>query len=403
MQTSISKVERLGMWGSDHMPFWPKQVMLCRNRLFQLRECRCAVTNRWEWSTTPSSLFFEKNGACQVPLQDIWQRTSCHNSIFQRMEARAEKYRSTSESAYWSQRIRVLYDHQKVNLAASKVSGILIKVQLCDQLPKWQKNNKANVFTRKPNKQPTNNEDERRKHSVYVLLLPNWINYEAELQPIDKNLGEVLGKVQTNSEAVSNASEETSTLLERVTESNQNNKLCNKICLYFTNPKRLEKLEVYLKSLKMENGLLMRRNWLWVANKGQLQLEVIKKTHNQLAVGHPGMKKMLEIAWYHYYWLGIKKMIKWFIRNCHVCKQAKAVRDTYHGLLQPLLVPKQAWINIIMDFVVGLPKCKVYEQIYNAILMVINQLSKKRYYIPCSEEDNRTSAKVTTNLFLQDI
>ena len=51
-------------------------------------------------------------------------------------------------------------------------------------------------------------------------------------------------------------------LPEQVMESNQNNKLCNKICLYFANPKKLEKLEVYLKGLRVEGELLMKRHWL---------------------------------------------------------------------------------------------------------------------------------------------
>ena len=50
-----------------------------------------------------------------------------------------------------------------------------------------------------------------------------------------------------------------------------------------------------------------------------------------------------------------------------------------------------------------LPRCEAYRQIYDAILMVINQLSKERYYIPCSEEDKRTFAKATTDLFLWDV
>ena len=56
-----------------------------------------------------------------------------------------------------------------------------------------------------------------------------------------------------------------------------------------------------------------------------------------------------------------------------------------------------------MDFVVGLPKCKAYGQFYDAILIVIDRLSKKRHYIPCLEEDERTSAKATADLFLQDV
>ena len=162
---------------------------------------------------------------------------------------------------------------------------------------------------RKPNKWPTNNEDEWRKHSVRVLLPPNQINYEAELQLINKDHGEVPGKVWADSEAVSDASEETSTLPEQVTESNQNNKLCNKICSYLANSKGLEKPEAYFKGLRVENGLLMKGNWLWVAKESHLQLEVINKIHNQLAVGHPGMERTLRTAQHHYYWPSMKEMI----------------------------------------------------------------------------------------------
>ena len=115
------------------------------------------------------------------------------------------------------------------------------------------------------------------------------------------------------------------------------------------------------------------------------------------------MKKTLKMAQHHYYWPGMKEMIQQFIRNCHVCKQVKAARNTYHGLLQLLPVLERAWTNITMDFVVGLLKCKAYGQIYDAIFMVINWLSKERYYIPCSKEDNRTSAEATADLFLQDV
>ena len=99
----------------------------------------------------------------------------------------------------------------------------------------------------------------------------------------------------------------------------------------------------------------------------------------------------------------MKEMIQRFIRNCHVYKRAKAARDTYYGLLQPLPMPEQVWMDITMDFVIGLPKCKAYGQIYDAILIVIDRLSKERYYIPCSEEDERTSTEATADLFLWDV
>ena len=260
-----------------------------------------------------------------------------------------------------------------------------------------KKNDKANALTQKSNKRPTEDKDKQRQHCMRVLLPSNWIDHEIELQPIEEN-----NKDHANW-ADLKTSEKTSTLPEQVMEFNQNNKLCSKIRLYLANPKGLDKPKVYLKSLRVENELLMKGSWLWVADKGQLQLEFIKEIHDQSAVGHPGTERTLEMTQRHYYWPGIKEMIQQFICNCHVCKQAKAARDTYHSLLQPLPVPEQAWMDIIMDFVVGLPKCKVYRQIYDAILMVIDWLSKERHYISCFEEDERTSAKATADLFLQDI
>ena len=77
-----------------------------------------------------------------------------------------------------------------------------------------KKNDKADTLTRKPNEQPTNDEDKQRKYSVRMLLPPNRIDHEVELQPIDKDHSKVSDEVWADSEAVSDASEETSILPE---------------------------------------------------------------------------------------------------------------------------------------------------------------------------------------------
>ena len=48
-----------------------------------------------------------------------------------------------------------------------------------------------------------------------------------------------------------------------------------------------------------------------------------------------------------------------------------------------------------MDFMVGLSK----SQGYDAILMVVDQLSKEKHYIPCSKDNNSTNAEATAALF----
>ena len=66
---------------------------------------------------------------------------------------------------------------------------------------------------KKPNKRSTNNKDKWRKHSVCILLPPNWINHKAELQSIEEDYAN-----QTNSDTNSNASDKTSLLPEQVME-----------------------------------------------------------------------------------------------------------------------------------------------------------------------------------------
>ena len=90
-----------------------------------------------------------------------------------------------------------------------------------------------------------------------MLLPSNRINYGAELQSIEEDHAD-----WTDSDTNSNASDKTLPLPEQVIEFNQNNKLCSKIHSYLANPKGLEKPEIYLKGLRIENRLLMKGNWL---------------------------------------------------------------------------------------------------------------------------------------------
>ena len=139
--------------------------------------------------------------------------------------------------------------------------------------------------------------------------------------------------------------------------------------------------------------------WMPKEKDKQLRMQVIKEIHNQPAVDHSGVEQTLNMICQYYYWPAMHAEVEQYLRNCHVCKQAKASQDAYNGFFQPLSVLEKPWVDLTMDFVVGLLK----NQGYDAILMVVDQLLIERHYILCTEKDDGTNAEATAAMFLRHV
>lgn len=92
-------------------------------------------------------------------------------------------------------------------------------------------------------------------------------------------------------------------------------------------------------------------------------------------------------------------MVQYYILNYHSCRHAKAPRDWYNSLLKSLILLSCPWPDVIFDFIIGLP----ISNGYNIILIVVDCLTKKRYYIPYSMYKNGTTIEATIQLLFQNV
>jgi hypothetical protein len=154
--------------------------------------------------------------------------------------------------------------------------------------------------------------------------------------------------------------------------------------------------ELDTRRYSLRDGLLLYKHKILLGKSPLIKNQVVLYVHNDPTAGHSGYDRTLQRAKRDFYWKGMRKAIKKFIRECDVCQQNKYENILPLGLLQPLPIPTQVWTDIIMDFVEGLP----LSQGHSVILVVVDRLSKGSHFISLSHP--YTATKVA-QLFIQNI
>jgi hypothetical protein len=84
----------------------------------------------------------------------------------------------------------------------------------------------------------------------------------------------------------------------------------------------------------------------------------------------------------NYWWPGISRFIASYTKGCDRCNRTKTYPASPVGKLVPTHIPKDIWEIITVDLTTGLPE----SQGYNAIMVVVDRLSKMIHVIPTTDQ-----------------
>ena len=128
---------------------------------------------------------------------------------------------------------------------------------------------------------------------------------------------------------------------------------------------------------KLVSGLLRKKRRIVVGPDPLLKTQIIQWMHASPESGHSGRELTTKRIKQLFIWKGLTRDVSSFVRNCTICQASKYNHSASPGLLQPLPIPSEVWVDVSMDFITGLPKSAGKE----VILVVVDRLSKYAHFI----------------------
>ncbi|QRV73523.1 Transposon Tf2-7 polyprotein [Ceratobasidium sp. AG-Ba] len=94
-----------------------------------------------------------------------------------------------------------------------------------------------------------------------------------------------------------------------------------------------------VKNWSWDNGLLMFKNKVYVPKDDSIRKDILASRHDNMAAGHPGQFRTLELVNCKYYWKSLKKTVTSYVSNCESCIRNKHSNQLPLGLLNPIELP----------------------------------------------------------------
>jgi len=135
----------------------------------------------------------------------------------------------------------------------------------------------------------------------------------------------------------------------------------------------------------IEEGYLFKGTRLCIPKCGTREL-LIREVHGGSLVGHYGVNKTSIMLKEYYHWPSMDKDVQDILRRCATCQAAKS-HSLPQGLYMSLPVPTSSWVDVSMDFVLGLSRT---QRSKDSIFVVVDRFSKMAHFIPCTKTSDAT-------------
>jgi len=135
---------------------------------------------------------------------------------------------------------------------------------------------------------------------------------------------------------------------------------------------------------------------VYVPKDEKLRAEIVRLHHDTPIGGHGGQWKTVELVTRNFWWPGITKEVKRYVKGCDACQHNKNHTEQPTDKLMPNSILEKPWTHISADFITKLPLA----QGYDLILVVVNRLTKMVHFIPTTE---KMSAEGLARLFRDNV
>ena len=145
--------------------------------------------------------------------------------------------------------------------------------------------------------------------------------------------------------------------LKEIRDAQAKDDLVQKIKVCLGKPRSLKKgtiEEKYAQKCELVEGLLYHREQvpqtteeyrgLWIPNVGDLRKRILTYGHGSITSGHPGVNKTVARVRLHYFWPGVSKEARRWVRQCYSC-QIRKTRTRDPGQVKSIVAnsPMDLW------------------------------------------------------------